>query len=390
MIFIGIDIGKSTHYANAVDSTGNEIATPFPFPNSLPGFQTLKDFILSFHPLDSLCVAMEATGHYWLNLYTFLFDLGLETHVFNPIQTEAVRRMNIRKTKTDSLDCRFIADVVRFGNYSDIRPQSSDIQQLRQLCRFRYGMADELGALKNQVIGLLDRVFPEYSSLFSDVFGVTSLALLAKYTLPEEFLKVPTSRLAAVLAKHSRGRFGEAKALEIKEACKRSVGIKGPTSVLSFQLRSIIDHIAFVDNQISQIEGKIDEIYSRCNCFLHTIQGVGSLSAAVILSEIGNIDNFESPRKVVAFAGLDPSIHQSGNFQSTHNSMSKRGSPYLRRAIWSCAVVAARCNPVLSAFYQKKRSEGKNHLTAIGGVAHKLCGPIFAVLRDRSPYVPLA
>ena len=390
MIFIGVDISKSKHYAIAVDEKGHELCKAFSFENTEDGFNSFFNTVSGYMNSDAVCVAMEATGHYWLNLYAFLYDQGIEIHVFNPLQTDAVRRMSIRKTKTDTVDCKCIADVVRIGNYSDIKPQTSDIQQLRELCRFRYGLIDSVGALKNRVIGILDRIFPEYKSLFSDVFGVTSIALLEKYPAPEDILNVPTKRLADFLAKHSRGAFGEQKALNIKEACKHSVGIRSAAPALEFSLHLMIEQIDFIESQIKTVEKEIESIYNHCNCFLHTINGIGIVSAAVILSEIGNINNFDNPKKLVAFAGLDPSVAQSGNYESSHNKMSKRGSPYLRRAIWNCAVVAAQKNPVFQSFFLKKRSQGKNYMTAIGAVSHKLCGTIFAVLRDQKPYVPIA
>jgi len=387
MIFIGVDIGKQKHCAIAVDERGKELSHAFSFENDESGFCSFLAFLSKFSSSDDICVAMEATGHYWLNLYSFLLHKNIEPHVFNPIQTDAVRRMSIRKTKTDTVDCKYIADVVRIGNYSDVRIQSSELQELRQLCRFRYGLTDELSRLKNQITGVLDRIFPEYASLFSDVFGVASMALLKKYPTPGDIRKVPTSRLSDLLRKHSRGALGEAKAKEIKEACLHSVGITSASPAFVFQLQLLLSHIDFLHLQVKETETKIEELYNRSGCFLHTIQGIGVISAAVILSEIGDIRNFDSLRKITAFAGIDPSVSQSGNFESSRNKMSKRGSPYLRRAIWNCAVVAARQNPKLHEFFEKKRSEGKPYMTSIGAVSHKLCSFIFATLRDQKPFV---
>lgn len=388
MITFGVDIGKFRHQAIAIDADGQTLCTSFSFDNTEEGFKLFLEQIDKFREQDSICVGMEATGHYWLNLYCALMELGIELHVVNPILTDAMRRMSVRKTKTDTVDCRYIANVIRMGNYSDVSLQTSDIQELRQLCRFRYNLVDNIGMIKNQVIGILDRIFPEYSKLFSDVFGVTSLELLSKYQTPEELLKLSTKRLAEFLKRHSRGRLGEEKAKEIREACKHSVGVNIANVALSFQLRMMIEHIQFIDKQIEEIEKQIESIYSRSGCFLNTIIGVGVVSAAAIYSEIGNIENFDNPKKLTAFAGLDPSIRQSGNFTSNKNTMSKRGSVYLRRALWNAAVVAARQDPALSAFYEKKRSEGKDYMTAIGAVAHKLCNIVFAVLRDKKPYIP--
>lgn len=388
MITFGVDIGKFRHQAVAMDSTGKPLCSSFSFDNSEEGFQLFLREISRYQQQDAVCVGMEATGHYWLNLYCALMDLGIELHVINPLLTDAMRRMSVRKTKTDTVDCRYIADVIRMGNFSDIAIQTSDVQELRQLCRFRYNLVDEVGMVKNRVTGILDRIFPEYHSLFSNIFGTTSLALLAEYPSPDVLLNLGTKQLAEFLAKHSRGRLGREKAEEIREACRHSVGIHTANAALTFELRLMVDQIQFIENQIDELEQRIESIYSRCECYLDTINGVGIVSAAVIYSEIGNIENFENPKKLTAYAGIDPSIRQSGNFASTNNTMSKRGSVYLRRALWNAAVVAAQQDPVMSAFYQKKRSEGKDYMTAIGAVSHKLCNIVFAVLRDKKTYVP--
>lgn len=388
MIFIGVDIGKFKHQAVAINEQGKSLCTSFSFENTEEGFDFFLNQLAPFQEKDCICVGMEATGHYWLNLYSCLLGMGIELHVINPIQTDAVRRINIRKTKTDSVDCKYVAEVIRIGNYSDFKLQSKEVQQLKQLCRFRYGLVDEIGMIKNKITGILDILFPEYTKLFSDVFGVTSMAVLEKYTTPEELLKVPTKRLADFLSKHSRGRFGEEKALEIKSACKHSVGLMDNTFAFVFQMRMMIKLIAFEEQQLVDIDKQIENIYADCDCYLHTIIGVGITTAAVVYAEVGNIDNFDSPKKLLAFAGMDPSRKQSGNYESSHNSMSKRGSAYLRRAVWNSATVAAQKDPALNAFYLKKRDEAKDYMTAMGAVAHKLINIIFAVMRDKKPYVP--
>jgi transposase len=384
-MFVGIDIGKYRHQAAFLDNHGKDLCPSVPFDNSDEGFT------LFFRTMDSVSdgtviIGMEATGHYWLNLYCALLTRDIETHVINPIQTDAVRRMNIRKTKTDSVDCRYVAQVIRMGDYSDVAVQDSAIAELRQLCRYRYGLVDSVSSLKNQITGILDRIFPEYSNLFSDIFGVTSIELLKRYTTPDAISKVPTKRLTELLAKYSRQAFGEAKAIKIKDACAHSVGIGCQNPAFIFQLRQQIQLIEFTHAQIVLLEERIEECYSKFPCFLHTIKGIGVTSAAVILSEIGNISNFDSPKKLVAFAGIDPSVHQSGNFTASASQMSKRGSPYLRRALWNAAEGASRSNPVLADFYTRKRNEGKDHMTAVGATARKLCYIVFAILRDQRPF----
>jgi len=390
MIYFGIDIGKFNHQTVATDDKGTTLFQSFSFPNTNEGFNKFIKTATDYMENDAICIGMEATGHYWLNLYFVLLDLGMELHVINPIQTDAMRNMNIRKTKTDSVDCRYIADVIRMGNYSDVVISDDDVSELRQLCRYRFHLVDTVGIIKNQVIGLLDRIFPEFHTLFSDVFGVASVELLKKYTTPEQILNVKTANLVNLLSKASRGRFKEDKAAEIKETAKRSIGLKTANSAFVFQLKQLIMQIEFTESQLGELEQKISEYYDKCECFLTTIDGIGNTLGAAIFAEIGDISRFESPKKLVAFAGIDPTVKQSGNFTGTHNSMSKRGSVYLRRAIWIAATVAAQKNPVLKDFYQKKRDEGKDYMTSIGAVSRKLCYIIFAVLRDKKPYVPIA
>lgn len=387
-MYVGIDIGKSRHQAAFLDHNGTEVHPSLTFDNTDDGFSRFFHALSVVSDGNPLIVGMEATGHYWLNLFSALLAKDIEAHVINPIQTDAIRRMNIRKTKTDTVDCRYIAQVIRIGEYSDVSLQTGDIAELKQLCRYRYSLVDTITAIKNQITGLIDRMFPEYQRLFSDVFGKTSMELLKRYTTPEAIAKVPAKRLSELLHKYSRGAFGEEKASEIKHACKHSVGLGGSNDAFVFQLRQQVQQIEFMQSHIALLEQRIETLYSRFPCFLHTIKGMGITSAAVILSEIGDINNFDSPKKLVAFAGIDPSVYQSGNFTSSQSKMSKRGSPYLRRALWNVAEVASRSNPLFADFYQKKRSEGKDHMTAIGATARKLCFVTFAILRDQAPFRP--
>ena len=249
-------------------------------------------------------------------------------------------------------------------------------------------MVDYIADQKRKIIGVMDRVFPEYQTLFSDMFGKTSTELLNKAVTPEELLEVPTDELAAILKKSSKGRFGMAKAEQIRELAKTSFGITIGTAALSLQLRQLLEMIELLERQLMELETEIDGYLIKLNTPITTCPGVGNVLGAVILSEIGDIARFSEPKKLVAFVGIDPSVKQSGEFTGTQNKMSKRGSPHLRRAIWLAANVAAFHDPVLMAFYQKKRAEGKHHSTAFGAVSRKLTFIIYAVLRDNKPYVP--
>lgn len=391
MIIVGIDIAKHNHQAVIIDERGAALCKPFAFANSNVGVKRLTDAIAqAAADPDEVIVGMEATGHYWLALYSALLPLGFTIHVINPIQTDAMRHATtIRKSKTDVIDCELVAQTIRFGRFSVTRVAEEDMIALRQLTRFHFSLVDSVAEVKLQVIALLDQVFPEYQTLFSDTFGKTSVELLLSHTTPEDILALDTDALAEILTRCSRGRLGLAKAEQVKAAAQNSFGIKFGQEAFTFQIRSLLEQIRLLESQIDQLDAQVAEIYASFDTQLHTVPGVGPVLAAAIFSEVGDISRFGSdPARLVAYAGIDPSVKQSGDFTGSRNRMSKRGSPYLRRALWLAATVAYRFDPTLAAFYQKKRAEGKAHMTAIGAVARKLTYVVFAILRDNKPYLP--
>ena len=389
MLICGIDIGKNNHEASIIDHDGRLLAKSLRFANSTSGADSLLEYIGRYNPeKDVVVVGMEATGHYWLSLYCFLFDTGFQVNVINPIQSDAIRNLFLRKTKNDSKDSFLIAETIRIGRFSKTELADEDILSMRQLCRHRMDLVDYIADQKRKIIGVMDRVFPEYQTFFTNMFGKTSTELLAKAVTPEELLAIPTDELCKLLKTNSRGRFGEAKAEELRKAAQNSFGITIGTTAFTMQLRQLLEMIALLERQLIELESEIEQYLVKLDTPITTCPGVGNVLGAVILSEIGDITRFSEPKKLVAFVGIDPSVKQSGEFTGTRNKMSKRGSPHLRRAIWLAANVAAFHDPVLSAFYQKKRTEGKHHYTAIGAVARKLTFIIYAVLRDNKPYVP--
>jgi len=389
MLICGIDIGKFRHEACMIDETGRQLAKTFSFANTTDGGEKLLEYIKQNNSDNQVVVVgMEATGHYYLSLYCFLFDQGYQVNVINPIQSDAIRNLFLRKTKNDAKDSFLIAETIRIGRFSSAPLADEDILSMRQLCRHRMDLVDYIADQKRKIIGVMDRVFPEYQHIFSDMFGKTSTELLNKAVTPEELLAIDTNELCKLLKKNSRGRFGEAKVEELRNAAKRSFGITIGTTAFSMQLRQLLEMITLLEKQLIELEEEITQYLRKMDTYITTIPGIGDVLGAIILSEIGDVSRFAEPKKLVAFVGVDPSVKQSGEFTGTQNKMSKRGSPHLRRAFFLAANVASFRDPVLSAFYQKKKSEGKHHYTAIGAVARKLIGIVYAVLRDNKPYVP--
>ena len=390
MFYCGIDIAKYKHEASVIDETGNALLDSMSFSNTKEGCEKL---LALFNRLsiskEELLVGMEATGHYWLGVHAFLLEAGFEVKVINPIQSEAFRKMYIRQTKNDSKDSFVIAQIMRFGQFSATSLSEETVIALRQLSRYRFALVDSCGDCKRRVIALLDQVFPEYDSLFSDTFGVTSREVISNYPTPEDLLSVTTRKLTNLLEKASRSRLGREKAEQLKAAAANSFGISFAKDAFAFQIRQLIEQIEFLENQIEELEDRVSLLLKETGSYITSIPGIGETLGAVILGEIGDIHRFDSPGKLVAFAGLDVKVTQSGEFTGTRQKISKRGSPYLRRAIWIAASRAAFCDPILSEYYQSLRARGKHHLTAVGAVSRKLCNTIYTILKEDRPWQPL-
>ena len=351
--FLGVDIAKTNHVASLINNTEDVVLRAIKFTNSNDGFNKLLTTIQNkLGDLSNIEVAMKATGHYWLSLYSALTDNGFNVSVYNPYQIKSYRGVyNNRKQKNDVIDSILIADYLRvFGSSKSKLPQE-DILSLKQLTRFRTNIVDNVSSLKTQVIALLDKVFPEYKKLFCDTFGTTSKQLLLNCPTPDDVLKISTTKLANLLSKHSKGRFNKDTASHLKEVAKSSFGIKFTTDACSFEIKQLINQIIFLENQIDEVSKEIKDLYNKLDSHLLSVPGVGVNLAPIILSEIGDIHNFDKPSKLIAFAGTDPSENQSGNKASSNEKTSKRGSPYLRHAIYTASLVAISNEPELRAYY---------------------------------------
>ena len=388
MYIVGIDIGKNHHEASIVSPEGKQIGRSLRFATTHKGADSLMSFIFK-NIGNSPCVfGMEATGHYWYPIYSFLKAKGYTIYVINPIQSDSLRKMYIRQTKNDSIDSFLIAKVIRFGQFGTTSMADENILAMRQLCRYRDSVISSRTEIKLRIGTIMEQIFPEYEKQFSSLWVSTSMGILEKYLTPENIENAPIDELFEIIKDKSHNRLTKAKAISIKEAAADTFGIKIAQDAFSFQLKQLIDRMNFLDKQIEALDCQILEYYEKFDCYLHTIPGIGIIGAATILAEIGDISRFKNSSALVAFAGIDPTVRQSGEFNSTHNHMSKRGSPYLRHAIFLAATTCSFHNSPLNAYYKKKRDQGKHHLTATGAVARKLTTVIYAVLRDSKPYEP--
>lgn len=385
MFYLGIDIGKNTHVASLMDEKAKIVFKAFSFSNTSEGANALLQKILPFK--QNLEIGMEATGHYWLSLYSFLSEQDFCIHVVNPIQTDGWRKgTEIRKRKTDIIDSVLIADLIRYGDFLETSLSDEDTLSLRNLARFRNYLISSIGDLKRKTIAVLDQIFPEYASTFSNVFGQTSKEILMSLNTPSDYENISAEKLNEVLSNITMKKKAASKINTLSAKAKTSFGITFCLDSFSLQLKLLVEQICFIEAQVNDVETEIEAIISRMDTPIRTIPGIGNVTAAIILGEIGDINRFDNPSKLVAYAGLDAAISQSGEYECSTNHLSKRGSPYLRKALYQAAFIAECHDPVFKAYYQKKRTEGKHHMVATNAVARKLCHTIYAVLKNNSTY----
>ena len=366
MIYVGIDIAKLTHYAS--------------FTNDHAGFQKLLHQLEPF-ALNELLIGMESTAHYAENLTSFLFTRGFQVCIINPIQTASLRKSNIRKTKTDSVDTYLIIKALTLNHYRLFSERDFDSLQLKNLCRFRQKLMKARTKVKIQLVTYVDLLFPELQYFFkSGIHGKACYALLKEQPNPDRIAKMHLTRLTNLLSKSSHGHFNQSNAVRLKELASQSVGIKNST--LSLQIFQSIQQIEMYTEQLAEVESSINEIMDKMDSVIKTIPGIGSLNGAMIIGEIGDISRFEKPCQLLAYAGLDPSVYQSGNFTAARTRMSKRGSKLLRYALINAAWQTTLVNQTFKNYYDLKVSQGRRHYNALGHVAHKLVRVIHKMMTD--------
>ena len=390
MFIVGIDIAKRSHMVRVIDAEGRTVYKPFAIRNNCSGCNVLLGRLRKLtNQKSEFILAMESTAHYWLALYTRLRKEGYRVVVLNPIQTNAMREMFIREAKTDEIDTLIIAETIRFGRYKASSVPQEKLLALRELCRNRFYLVDMGSDLKRKITALLDQVFPEFETQFDSIFCKSAVAVLKQYPTPEKLSRAQVGKLTEILQVASNGRFGEWKARQLRELARDSFGIPDCEGAYSTLLLMHLDQLQSLQDGAAALERRMGELFSQFDSTLTSITGIGPVLGAVILSEIRDISCFASADKLAAYAGLDPKVKQSGETKSTAVHMSKRGSPYLRRAIWLASTTAVQYDPMFKAYYEKKASQGMRYMNIIGHVSKKMTAVIFAVMRDNKVYEPV-
>ena len=385
MFLLGIDIAKLNHVASCIDSSTNEIVfSNFKFKNDFKGFSTLLDKIKTFDT-KNLIIGLESTSHYGENLINFLFKQHFKVALINPLQTSHLRKANIRDAKNDNLDSLNIAKSLIFAKLNFISEKNINCFSLKKLTRFRSSLIKQRSKAKIQLTSLLDLLFPELQYLFkSKIHSKAIYSLLKKYPSTEEIAALKDDEISNLLYASSKGHFKKEKSIELKSLAKITVGIKDTS--ISLHVIQLIELIELYDKQIKDIVTKIADTVDKLDTKLLSVPGISIIACAIILGETNNFNNFSDSTKLLAFAGLDPKIRQSGNFNASSCRMSKKGSPYLRYALIFTAWNIVRHSEKFNKYYCLKRSQGKSHYNSLGHVAHKLVRVIFTLIKKNIVY----
>ena len=389
MICVGIDVAKDKHDCFILSSEGEVLADVFTIPNNAEGFATMLQTIRRCtRPADKIKVGLEATGHYSYNILGFLLDCGLPTYVINPLHTNLYRKsLTLRKTKTDRVDARTIATMlmsdVDLKSYTDT---SYHNEELKSLTRYRFDKVRERGKLKQSVSRLVTILFPELERIVPSLHITSVYALLSEFPGAHQIAATHLTHLKTVLSDASKGRYGREKAVEIREAARNSIGSRMPAK--SLELKHTIQLIRELDAEIEEVEKEINSRMDEIHSPITTIPGIGYRMGAMILAEIGDFHNFDSADKILAYAGLSPSTYQSGQLTNCYSHMEKRGSRYLRYALFNATKYVCLWDPTFTAYLSKKRAEGKHYNVAISHAAKKLVRLIYAMERSGQPYRP--
>ena len=391
MIYVGIDVAKDKHDCFITNSDGEILFQVFTIQNNRDGFDDLFSKIQSTSSdVSNIKVGLEATGHYSYNLLGYLIDKGLPTFVINPLHTNLYRKsLSLRKTKTDKVDARTIAMMlmsdVNLKSYSDT---SYHNEELKSLTRYRFDKVQERAQLKQSVSRLVTILFPELEKLVPSLHMTSVYALLSELPSAGKIASCHLTHLTKLLESASKGRYRWDKAGEIRDAAKVSIGSEMPAK--SLELKHTLRLIGELNSEISEIESEIKRIMDQISSPILTIPGIGYRMGAMILAEIGDFSRFDSPDKILAYAGASPSTYQSGQFESSYSHMEKRGSRYLRFALINAAKYVCHWDETFGAYLQKKISEGKHYNIAITHATKELVRLIYAMEKSGKSYIKTA
>lgn len=387
-LFCGIDVAKNKHVACVIDREGKLIVRSQSFTNDAEGFQRILDRLKDVGGPAKVAIAMEATGHYWYSLHDFLARHRYCVAVLNPIQTAKQVTKGIRKTQTDRIDAHHIAVLLKNGEHRPALIPGELGMTCRQLTRLHQSMVNQQSRIKRVLWSRLHPVWPEYENLFATPFCKTGRVLLDTVPTPQDVLALPLEDLTELIRKTSRSKYGAAQAGKVRRAAENSVGTHRGIVAARTSIRLLLAQLEALKPTREQLEGEIKTLAARLPDYLMTLPGASPLSIVSLFGETDPIEAFASPAQLIAFAGLDLVVSQSGEYQAPRRQISKRGSPFLRHTLWAMAHRACYQEGDLRDYWLRRKGQGLKHLAAVTAVAVKLCPVVWRIMTDRRNYLP--
>ncbi len=390
MILVGIDVGKNSHYFTVVSKqTGEVLSEPSKINNNQDGFNSLLSSIKPYKSSDIL-IGMEDTGHYHFTLLKYLLDKKYTIALINPVTTDLTRRANGSISKTDKLDTLTICDILASNNikkpYRISKINRFDLYEQRCLTRHHHNLKEELNVYSNRLQKCIDIVFPEYNDLFESKYGLVYNNILKTFTSAANIASADIRSLRKCFEFKGRGRRISLTADKLKQVAKDSIGINSISEVI--QIRHLIDQIELINNQLEEIDKKIEEFSIQADSPILSIPGISHFSGTSILAEIGDINNFSNHKQIIKYAGVAPSTYESSQFKAQHTSITKKGSKYLRKTLYQIILSVINNNKVFKEYYSLKISQGKSHRCACGHCVRKLLRIIYHLLTNNITYDP--
>lgn len=387
-LFCGIDVAKNKHVACVIDREGKLIVRSQSFTNDAEGFQRILDRLKDVGGPAKVAIAMEATGHYWYSLHDFLARHRYQVAVLNPIQTAKQVTKGIRKTQTDRIDAHHIAVLLKNGEHRPALIPGELGMTCRQLTRLHHSMVNQQSRIKRVLWSRLHPVWPEYEDLFATPFCKTGRVLLNTAPTPQDVLALPQEDLTELIRKTSRGKYGAVQAGKVRRAAEDSVGTHRGIVAARTSIRLLLAQLDALKPIREQLEGEIETLAAQLPDYLMTLPGASPLSIVSLFGETDPIEAFASPAQLIAFAGLDLVVSQSGEYQAARRHISKRGSPFLRHTLWGMAHRACYQEGDLREYWLRRKGQGLKHLAAVTAVAVKLCPIVWRIMTDRRNYLP--
>lgn len=382
MFHVGIDISKFKHDCFIATNAGDKIGS-FTFNNDHEGFQTLKVELESLGDANQIKIGFESTGHYGINLKSFLSKLGYTYLEFNPqLTSKFSKATSLRKAKTDKIDAKLIASMLGHFDYKSLHTSFYHENDLKELVRLRDKYLESRSKELIKLTNALDKVFPEFKPFFNNRFGETPMYILKRYKTKEKISNLTNSHYET-LRKMSRGKFTYARFSNLRHLALTSVGIT--SEIYELVIPMIIENYYHFTKLIDQLDDQITTLYNKSGSLIHTIPGIGIITAASIYAEIGNINRFNNASQLTAYAGLDVTVSQSGN-KEYRGSIVRRGSPLFRKKLFNYSFQSLKFIPQFHDYYHKKKQIGKHHKVVLIHLCRKLLRIIFHIESNKTSF----